>query len=360
MNDLSNYTVLIVEDDPLQLVVEDGLFSAIGVKTLVAESGEAALELLLKPESEIDFVLTDIQMPGMSGTKMTAAFRASAHPKAQTLPIVAVTAEEDDSIRGDAIHAGVTALTRKPVTEEILRAYLTLFVTSGRTDAMYSHTLRRGAAEAMVLKEAKEVRDEFKARISHALRTPLNAIEGLVEALDDDTLTLDQRRVYRGEIRTSLDDLKARIDSILGHDGRTEVKPGDGTRLIPPTTAENLRVLVVDDVAMNRRVIEIHLKRLGVQTVETAENGVDALSVLRTKKIDLVLTDICMPLMNGAELAAEMKKEPALEKIPAVAITAEVNCGDSYDLSPFVKVLLKPVKGADIVKLMDEFGVKHK
>ena len=357
MNEFSDTKVLIVEDDPLQLVVEEGLFGAIGVKTVVAESGDAALDILLRPESDIDFVLTDIQMPGMNGMDMTAAFRASSHPKAETLPIVAVTAEEDDSIRDGSIHAGVTALTRKPVTEEILRAYLTLFVTGGRTDAMYAQTLRRSAGEAIVLKEAKEVRDEFRARISHALRTPLNAIEGLVEALDDDTLTLEERRVYRDEIRTSLDELKSRIDSILGHDGRTEVKAARGEKIIPSKVASEMHVLVVDDVAMNRKVIGIHLKRLGVKTVELAENGVDALAILRSRKIDLVLTDICMPVMNGAELGAEVKRDFVLKEIPVAAITAEVNCADSYDLSPFVKVLLKPVKCDDIAKLMDDLGV---
>ena len=357
-NDNSQITVLAVEDDPLQRIVLEGLLDAIGVKVVSAASGEEGLAALLDEAQPIDLVLTDIQMPGMTGIEMTRRFRASAHPRSQELPIIAITIESDDAIRAEAIAAGVTSLTRKPVSEGILRAYLELFAKASNTDAMYVHTLRRKAGEAKVLAEAATVRNEFRARISHALRTPLNVMRGLLEEMNAGELDEAKRRRYLDYFGEALRDLEGKVDAILGHDGNHEEKavtPGQPPRADKPIEA--LRVLVVDDILLNRRILGIHLQKLGVKEIEFAENGADALEVLAARPIDVVLTDICMPVMNGAELAAKMRDNPKFARIPSVAITAEVNCSDSYDLSPFSAVLIKPVGRGNISKVLKDLGV---
>ena len=111
----------------------------------------------------------------------------------------------------------------------------------------------------------------------------------------------------------------------------------------PPPVALPGRILVVDDMAINRKVLGIHLKNLGVADVRFAENGVAACAVLRDWKPDVVLTDMWMPEMDGQQLAAAMKADPSLAGIPVMAITADVDVASTYDMSGFAKVIAKPV-----------------
>ncbi|MBQ8125756.1 MAG: transporter substrate-binding domain-containing protein [Kiritimatiellae bacterium] len=115
------------------------------------------------------------------------------------------------------------------------------------------------------------------------------------------------------------------------------------------------RVLVVDDMAMNRKILGIHLTNLQVPDIRYAENGAKALEVMAEWRPDLVLTDMWMPEMDGTQLAEAMRRDRALAEIPIVAVTADVDVGSTYDMSLFAKILSKPVTHA---KLKALFGVE--
>ncbi len=92
---------------------------------------------------------------------------------------------------------------------------------------------------------------------------------------------------------------------------------------IPP-----LRILAVDDNPSNRAVIEALLHALDVPVV-LATDGAEALEVLRRTAIDLVLMDINMPVMNGVEaLAAIRRGEAGAPGVRVVALTADAMDGD--------------------------------
>ena len=116
------------------------------------------------------------------------------------------------------------------------------------------------------------------------------------------------------------------------------------------------RVLVVDDMVMNRKILSIHLRNIGVAEVQQAENGVKALALMNDWVPDLVLTDMWMPEMDGSRLAEEMRKRALLAKIPVVAVTADVDVGSTYDMSYFAKVIAKPVSDAKIKALFAELS----
>ncbi len=84
-------------------------------------------------------------------------------------------------------------------------------------------------------------------------------------------------------------------------------------------------VLIVDDSSSMRAVIKKIIKISGFDVGEwwEAADGEEALKVLSSEWVDLVLTDINMPNMNGLELITEMKKDHLLSSIPIVVITTE-------------------------------------
>ena len=84
-------------------------------------------------------------------------------------------------------------------------------------------------------------------------------------------------------------------------------------------------ILVVDDSAAIRKILQRVLRQTGmaISTIYEAGDGEEALDLLRSRKIDLVLTDINMPKMDGLQLLAAIKSEANWRDIPVVMITTE-------------------------------------
>jgi signal transduction histidine kinase len=80
-------------------------------------------------------------------------------------------------------------------------------------------------------------------------------------------------------------------------------------------------ILVVDDDPTNRLTLSIGLKQQG-HSVIVAEDGRQALEILRTQPFDLVLLDIIMPEFNGFQVLAEIKSDAILRDIPVIVISA--------------------------------------
>jgi two-component system, cell cycle response regulator DivK len=107
-------TVLIVEDNFLNLKLMRDLLEASGIATLQAEDGTQALEVAL--EHQPDVVLMDIQLPGMSGLIVTRQFKTDAD--LQNIPIIAVTALASREDKEEALEAGCDAYISKPFAAE--------------------------------------------------------------------------------------------------------------------------------------------------------------------------------------------------------------------------------------------------
>ncbi|MEO8370478.1 MAG: response regulator [Candidatus Solibacter sp.] len=84
-------------------------------------------------------------------------------------------------------------------------------------------------------------------------------------------------------------------------------------------------VLVVDDSAAIRKILTRVLRQTGmaIQTIHEAGDGQEALALMEQHRIDLVLSDINMPKMDGLQLLASLKASPQWRKIPVVMITTE-------------------------------------
>ena len=84
-------------------------------------------------------------------------------------------------------------------------------------------------------------------------------------------------------------------------------------------------VLVVDDSAAIRKILTRVLRQTGmaIQTIHEAGDGQEALAVMAQHRVDLVLSDINVPKMDGLQLLASLKASPQWRNIPVVMITTE-------------------------------------
>lgn len=87
----------------------------------------------------------------------------------------------------------------------------------------------------------------------------------------------------------------------------------------------NMRVLIVDDSSVMRKIVERSLRQAGVSLGEVlqAGNGAEALAALNTGKVDLILCDINMPVMDGLEFVKQLCSVENAKGVPVVMITTE-------------------------------------
>ena len=81
------------------------------------------------------------------------------------------------------------------------------------------------------------------------------------------------------------------------------------------------RILIVDDERQNRQLLEVMLAPEGFD-LRTAGNGEEALAMVARQPPDLILLDVMMPGMDGYEVTARIKADPATSNIPVVIVTA--------------------------------------
>lgn len=95
--------------------------------------------------------------------------------------------------------------------------------------------------------------------------------------------------------------------------------------MISIATSAPRTVLIADDDADMRLYVRSCLRGLGCTQVLEAEDGVEALHLLRSVAVDLVISDVMMPRLDGAALCHTLKADPALKAIPVVLISGEVD-----------------------------------
>ena len=117
--------ILVVEDIEVNQLVLVKLLSTLGAECDIAENGRKAVEKFINaPTDRYDIILMDIQMPVMNGYEATRAIRASAHPLAQEIPIIAMSANAFvDDVR-NALDAGMDAHVSKPIVFEQFKSTL--------------------------------------------------------------------------------------------------------------------------------------------------------------------------------------------------------------------------------------------
>ncbi|UGB38796.1 chemotaxis response regulator CheY [Frateuria soli] len=116
---------------------------------------------------------------------------------------------------------------------------------------------------------------------------------------------------------------------------------------------KNMKILVVDDFSTMRRIVRNLLVELGFTNtlIQEADDGNNALIMLRSQPFDMVVTDWNMPNMTGIDLLRAIRAEPSLKGLPVLMVTAENNRDqiiaaaqagvNGYIVKPFNAVTLK-------------------
>jgi two-component system chemotaxis response regulator CheY len=118
------------------------------------------------------------------------------------------------------------------------------------------------------------------------------------------------------------------------------------------------KIIIVDDSATARMIVRRCLEIAGLSDAEfiEAENGKEALALLKEHKVDFVISDLNMPVMDGEMLLKWMKASPKLNEIPLVILSSAINAAKDrvlLDMGAFA-VMSKPISPAKINESMSK------
>jgi len=117
-----------------------------------------------------------------------------------------------------------------------------------------------------------------------------------------------------------------------------------------------MNLLIVDDIATNRKLLRVTLEAEGYHTLEAAD-GVEALQILARETVDAVISDILMPNMDGFRLCHEIRKSERLHALPFIIYTSTYTSPGDLKLAQTIgadKYLTKPAPIADVLDALRE------
>ena len=268
--DLGDVHALVVDDNATNQRVLTELLSGWGCTAAVADGAHQAIALMGEAVDEgcpFAVVLLDLNMPDVDGYGLAAMVRAE--PRLAATPMIMLTSSAMSGEAARTSEAGIAAYLTKPVRAGQLR----------------------GALEVVV---------------GTAARTGGGASPNQPAALDEPSVATG---APPGELT----------------DVAREPAPSAGPE---PLAADSPLVLVVEDDAVNRKVLTAMLASVGYRA-DVAVNGIAALEALGTTRYAAVLMDCQMPVMDGYETTRELRRsEGARRRTPIIAVTATAMVAD--------------------------------
>ncbi len=190
-------TLLIVDDEPRNVRLLEGMLYSEPYKLAVAHNGTKALDLI--QQTPPDLVLLDVMMPGMSGFEVCKQIKSD--PEHRMIPVVMVTALSDVSDRIEAMQAGADDFLTKPIDAAELIVRVRSLV---RVRQLYSEVERVTAQRLRVM-----------AGIAHDIRSPLNALILSMELLADRLPKDEQLTPLWANITTCVEHIRMLSNDIM-------------------------------------------------------------------------------------------------------------------------------------------------
>jgi hypothetical protein len=220
--------ILMVDDQPANLVALEAMLHGLGQNLIRAESGREALKWLLTHDFAV--ILLDVKMPDMDGFETATLIRQ--REKSRHTPIIFLTAmdqSQTQAVRGYSV--GAVDYLVKPVVPEFVRSKVAVFVELAKKSELLrrqAQMLRANeqAAREQAAEQAELVRDlehknreleSFSYAVSHDLRAPLRRIDSYSKAiLDSHADRLDETgQKFLERVRQSSREMVQLIDDVL-------------------------------------------------------------------------------------------------------------------------------------------------
>jgi signal transduction histidine kinase len=190
-------TILYIEDDPASRLLVERALTHMGYRVLLAERGLDGIDMARRESP--DLILTDINLPDLSGREITTTLRREA--RFERTPIVALTAQGEGEHRALTMAAGATGYLTKPVDVEQLMQQVDFYLSGGKDQidsATFQQAQTRYTQEIVqrletqirdlqstnhALTRLDKMKDSFIQVTAHELRTPMTLVYGYSKLL---------------------------------------------------------------------------------------------------------------------------------------------------------------------------------
>lgn len=355
--------LLVIEDDDRFAAIVRDLSRELGFQCLVASTASEALDLARRHAPSA--IILDIGLPDQSGLTVLDSLKRD--DQTRHIPIHIVSAEDHSHT---ALALGARGYTMKPVPREELANVLTSLEHSleravRRVLVVEDDTIQREAVQALLASDhvetvgvgtAAECLDALKVQTFDCMVLDLSLPDASGYALLE-TLSQDGDHafppviVYTGQDLTQQreQELRRYSSSIIIKGARSPERLLDEVSLflhqvvsdLPPeqqtmirkarnrdAVLEGRRILIVEDDVRNVYSLTNVLEPRGA-IIEIARNGKEALDLLQATaddpehKIDLVLMDVMMPVMDGLTATQRIREDARLSDLPILVLTAK-------------------------------------
>jgi signal transduction histidine kinase len=300
--------LLIVDDDPSQRLVIRYVLEREGYQVLEASSGETCLQLAT--QHPVDMVLLDAVMPDLDGFECCRRL----HAQNSDLPILIVTALEDESCVDEAFAAGASDYISKPIHWPVLKRRIRHLIQASQAqrhlrelnqalEAKVQERTAQLACQVQGLQQLNRLKDSFLASVSHELRTPLAKIKLALELLGRTSLNGKQRQYQR----IALEECQAEIELI---NRLLELQGLEAKELSSEAAAIDLQGLcknLLDEVRERLQARQLKLETAELTSLPTAFYSYPQQLTLILKEL---LENACKFTQPGGTLRLEVQAFP--------------------------------------------------
>jgi CheY-like chemotaxis protein len=118
-------------------------------------------------------------------------------------------------------------------------------------------------------------------------------------------------------------------------------------------------VLLAEDDRALRRFLEVVLQRAGYQVIPAAD-GLEAMKIALSSKIDIVVTDAMMPNLSGHEFCRFLRNSQTISKIPVILLSALERKDTNHDSDQVDAFLAKPISGDRLIECIERLLASRK
>lgn len=310
--DNSQYTVLVVDDVPVNILLVKGMLAKQKFKVLSATSGQQALEVLTHEHPHC--ILLDILMPNMNGFETTRAIRAN--PKTQDIPIILLSALNSDSDIKEGMDAGANEFVTKPFVQERLIASIQAQIKNAESNRKQQETVPTATSNydgtmRLLAFVACQKQDQFSRMLTEmALCVPIDLVNDDLLNLPDHSpralVDWTVRRMQNYYVRNAKISVNQTLQDVI-----SLIKPATKARGVEwdiqmsADTSVSADPLLFRAVVTNLMSYACRMSEGHVQVAAAVDGGLTSI-VISTKMVDEDVETTDMRVEIALEIASKM------------------------------------------------------